>query len=188
MSTSSIQAVIRRLTLPSWPQSSIWPKEDHPTKSKSSFDQSEQLQCSTTRQVLFVVDIIWTFNWIVVNKSFITSLSRQMGTRTPILLRPHWILNNQLTLPLLAVEADGRTRIRGLMQMFVPITIFLDTLFADNAGFTTRLVLFITRSIIKSNKKSPLIEIVIDCQWTGVSITINFKSTSRWRAYYRRQE
>lgn len=61
-----------------------------------------------------------------------------MGTRTPVLLRSHWIINNQLTLPLVAVDDQGKTAIRGLMQLLVPVTIFLDTIFADTAGYTTR--------------------------------------------------
>jgi hypothetical protein len=61
-----------------------------------------------------------------------------MGTRTPVLLRPHWIINNQLTLPLVAVDDKGKTGIRGLIQMVVPVTIFLDTIFSDKAGYTSR--------------------------------------------------
>ncbi|XP_046450906.1 uncharacterized protein LOC124198884 [Daphnia pulex] len=61
-----------------------------------------------------------------------------MGTRTPVLLRSHWIINNQLTLPLVAVDDKGKTAIRGLIQLLVPVTIFLDTIFADTAGYTTR--------------------------------------------------
>ncbi|XP_032790698.1 uncharacterized protein LOC116927754 [Daphnia magna] len=61
-----------------------------------------------------------------------------MGTRTPILLRPHWTINNQLTLPLVAVDNNGRTAIRGLMQLIIPITIFIDTIFSDKAGYTAR--------------------------------------------------
>ncbi len=61
-----------------------------------------------------------------------------MGTRTPILLRPHWIINNQLNLPVLAVDDKGKSTIRGIMQIIVPVTIFLDTIFSDKAGFTTR--------------------------------------------------
>lgn len=61
-----------------------------------------------------------------------------MGTRTPVLLRPHWIINNQLTLPLVAVDNNGRTAIRGLMQLIIPVTIFIDTIFSDKAGYTAR--------------------------------------------------
>ena len=61
-----------------------------------------------------------------------------MATRTPILLRPHWILNNQLTLPLLAVNESGKATIRGLIQVVVPLTIFLDTMFSDENGYTSR--------------------------------------------------
>ncbi len=61
-----------------------------------------------------------------------------MGTRTPVLLRPHWIMNNQLTLPVMAVDGQGKKAVRGLIQLIVPVTIFLDTIFADKAGYTTR--------------------------------------------------
>ncbi|KAI9563741.1 hypothetical protein GHT06_011205 [Daphnia sinensis] len=61
-----------------------------------------------------------------------------MGTRTPILLRPHWTINNQLTLPLVAFDNNGKTAIRGLMQIIIPVTIFMDTIFSDKAGYTAR--------------------------------------------------
>lgn len=61
-----------------------------------------------------------------------------MDTRNAILLRPHWIILNQLTLPLVKVNDNGRTSIRGLIQLAVPITIFLDTLFNDTQGYTSR--------------------------------------------------
>lgn len=61
-----------------------------------------------------------------------------MGTRTPVLLRPHWIISNQLTLPLVAVDNNGRTAIRGVMQLIIPVTIFIDTIFSDKAGYTAR--------------------------------------------------
>lgn len=61
-----------------------------------------------------------------------------MATRNPILIRPHWIINNQLNLPLVVVNDQGATSVRGLIQMMVPITIFLDTLFNDTQGYTSR--------------------------------------------------
>ena len=64
-----------------------------------------------------------------------------MGTRTPILLRPHWIINNQLTMPLVGVNNAGKTSIRGLIQLAVPLTIFLDTIFDDKAGFSSRYIM-----------------------------------------------
>ena len=61
-----------------------------------------------------------------------------MDIRNPILLRPHWIILNELTLPLVKVDDNGNTSIRGLIQLAVPITIFLDTLFNDAQGYTSR--------------------------------------------------
>ncbi len=61
-----------------------------------------------------------------------------MGTRTPVLLRPHWLIINQLTLPVNAVDNKGTAKARGVMQIFLPITIFLDTIFEDKSGYTTR--------------------------------------------------
>lgn len=63
-----------------------------------------------------------------------------MANRAPILLRPHWIINNQFTLPLVMIDDNGKTSIRGLIQIFLPVTIFLDTLFSDSQGFTSRYV------------------------------------------------
>jgi hypothetical protein len=61
------------------------------------------------------------------------------GVRTAFLLRPHWIINNQLTLPMIATDGKGNTRVRGLMQIIIPVTIFLDTIFNDKDGYTPRL-------------------------------------------------
>jgi hypothetical protein len=61
-----------------------------------------------------------------------------MGTRTPFLLRPHWQIVNQLTLPLIAMDDKGQTKVRGLMQIVIPVTIFLDTVFSDKSGYTSR--------------------------------------------------
>lgn len=60
-----------------------------------------------------------------------------MGTRNPTLLRSHWIINNQLNLPWVGID-NGQTTVRGLIQLTLPITIFLDTLFTDTPGFTSR--------------------------------------------------
>ncbi len=63
-----------------------------------------------------------------------------MVVRINILTRPHWIISNQLTLPLLSADETGKNfTIRGLIQMAVPVTIFLDTLFNnDKKGLTSR--------------------------------------------------
>jgi hypothetical protein len=61
-----------------------------------------------------------------------------MGTRTPFLLRPHWQIVNQLTLPLVAMDDKGQMKVRGLIQLTVPLTIFLDTVFSDKSGYTSR--------------------------------------------------
>lgn len=59
-----------------------------------------------------------------------------MASRNAILLRPQWIIANQLTMPLVTYDNKGKTSIRGLIQVFLPITIFLDTLFDDKNGQT----------------------------------------------------
>jgi hypothetical protein len=61
-----------------------------------------------------------------------------MANRNAILLRPQWVVNNQLTMPLVTLDDKGKTSIRGLIQVMIPITIFLDTLFDDKAGFFNR--------------------------------------------------
>jgi hypothetical protein len=61
-----------------------------------------------------------------------------MANRNAILLRPQWVVNNQLTMPLVTYDDKGKTSIRGLIQVMIPITIFLDTLFDDKAGYFNR--------------------------------------------------
>ena len=61
-----------------------------------------------------------------------------MSNRNAILLRPQWVVNNQLTLPLVTNTAEGRTSIKGLVQVMIPITIFLDTLIDVKEGYYNR--------------------------------------------------
>lgn len=52
------------------------------------------------------------------------------SARNLLLSRPQWVINNQLTMPLITI-ADGTNKksIRGLVVVAVPFTIFLDTIF-----------------------------------------------------------
>lgn len=81
-----------------------------------------------------------------------------MANRNPILLRPHWIINNIVTAPLVGFD-NGRRSVRGLLQMALPITIFFDTLFNDAPGFTSRYVMeqkcrnnFVTTVVFRENR------------------------------------
>lgn len=47
------------------------------------------------------------------------------------LLRPQWVINNQLTMPLITVAESGQKSVRGLVAVAIPFTIFLDTLFVE---------------------------------------------------------
>ncbi len=58
-----------------------------------------------------------------------------MSARNAILLRPLWVVRNEVTMPLVSVDNKGKASVRGLIQVFLPITIFLDTLF-DETGFS----------------------------------------------------
>ena len=51
--------------------------------------------------------------------------------RNAILLRPQWVISNQLTMPLVTIADSGTKSVRGLASVLIPITIYLDTLFAD---------------------------------------------------------
>lgn len=51
--------------------------------------------------------------------------------RNALLARPQWVILNQLTLPLVTIADDGKRSVRGLVEIAMPITIFLDTLFND---------------------------------------------------------
>jgi hypothetical protein len=39
---------------------------------------------------------------------------------------------------MIATDGKGNTRVRGLMQIIIPVTIFLDTIFNDKDGYTPR--------------------------------------------------
>ncbi|XP_065561391.1 uncharacterized protein LOC136027890 isoform X4 [Artemia franciscana] len=56
-----------------------------------------------------------------------------MANRNAILLRPQWVVNNYLTLPLVT-QGTGKNSIRGLFQVIIPVTLFLDSLFDESAG------------------------------------------------------
>ncbi|XP_065562335.1 uncharacterized protein LOC136028424 [Artemia franciscana] len=52
---------------------------------------------------------------------------------SPILIRPRWAINNQFTLPLIT-QGTGKLSVRGLFQVFLPVTLFLDSLFDESEG------------------------------------------------------
>ncbi|XP_065562338.1 uncharacterized protein LOC136028426 isoform X2 [Artemia franciscana] len=54
-----------------------------------------------------------------------------------ILIRPRWAINNQFTLPLVT-QGTGKLSVRGLFQVFLPFTLFLDSLFDESEGVVSK--------------------------------------------------
>ena len=52
--------------------------------------------------------------------------------------RPFWSLTSTISLPVLTdADGDGTPRLRGIVQFLMPIIIFLDTLFDENASVSS---------------------------------------------------
>lgn len=58
------------------------------------------------------------------------NFDRMLAPGNLLLSRPQWVINNQLTMPLITI-ADGSNKksVRGIVAVAVPFTIFLDTMF-----------------------------------------------------------
>ena len=54
-----------------------------------------------------------------------------MAARNAILLRPQWVVANAVTMPLVTYGKNDKKSVRGLIEVIIPFTIFLDTLFDE---------------------------------------------------------
>lgn len=132
----------------------------------------------------------------VLHSLIINHYCQMSAGRNAILLRPQWVISNQLTMPLVTIADSGTKSVRGLASVLIPITIYLDTLFADkikvlNGRQAYNQIKIILKLEFFNNR---LLEnilfafVLFNCKPKGAWMRNSFKSTKALRAHLQLRE